>query len=230
MTEQARSSVRATREPLSRERVLATAMRLADAEGLAAVTMRRVAAELGVEAMSLYFHLPGKASIIDGLAEAIIAEIGTAIRGQDTEPHDWQRALRRRCLTAREVMLHHRWAPGVISSRSTIPPSLYAYYEEILAILIGGGVTYHLAHQAIHALGSMVLCFAQELFSPPANGDPDEDVGAAIAEAATLLPHLTTMVAAELHDNQDDPMGWCDSQTEFELTLDLILDGLARHA
>src|SRR5450759_539880 len=98
MTEQARSSVRATREPLSRERVLATAMRLADAEGLAAVTMRRVAAELGVEAMSLYFHLPGKASIIDGLAEAIIAEIGTAIRGQDTEPHDWQRALRRRCL------------------------------------------------------------------------------------------------------------------------------------
>lgn len=230
MTGQVQSSVRATREPLSRERVLATAMRLADEEGLAAVTMRRVAADLGVEAMSLYFHLPGKASILDGLAEAIITEIEAAVRGQETQPHDWQTALRRRCLTAREVMLRHRWAPGLISSRSTIPPSLYAFYEEILAILIGGGVTYHLAHQAIHALGSMALGFAQEIFSPPANGAPDEDVEAAITEAATLLPHLTTMVAAELHDNQDDPMGWCDSQTEFEFTLDLILDGLARHA
>ncbi|MBK6874253.1 MAG: TetR/AcrR family transcriptional regulator [Kineosporiaceae bacterium] len=205
-------------------------MRLADAEGLAAVTMRRVASELGVEAMSLYYHLPGKDSLLDGLVEAILAEIGTAIGATTNDGQEWDAALRRRCLTAREVMLRHRWAPALIGSRTAIPVPLYAYYEEILTTLVGGGFSYHLAHRAIHALGSMVLGFTQELFSPAAGGEApsDEDTEAAMAEMAAALPHLTAMVTAELHDHQDDPLGWCDSQAEFEFTLDLLLEGLAR--
>ena len=81
-------------------------MRLADAEGLAAVTMRRLAAELDVEAMSLYHHLPGKDALLDGLIEAIVTEIG------ESDPPGWRRprrptgatTLRRRCLAARTVM------------------------------------------------------------------------------------------------------------------------------
>ena len=210
MKENLRSSVQAQREPLSRDRVLVTGMRLADAEGLAAVTMRRVASELGVE--------------------AILAEIGTAIGATTNDGQEWDAALRRRCLTAREVMLRHRWAPALIGSRTAIPVPLYAYYEEILTTLVGGGFSYHLAHRAIHALGSMVLGFTQELFSPAAGGEApsDEDTEAAMAEMAAALPHLTAMVTAELHDHQDDPLGWCDSQAEFEFTLDLLLEGLAR--
>ncbi len=225
-------TARTARDPLSRERVLAAALKVADAEGIPAVTMRRVASELGVEAMSLYYHVPGKEPLLDGLVEAMLAEIEAAVRGQENADQDWRVALRRRFLTAREAMLRHRWAPGLIGSRTAIPASLYGYYEEILATLIRGGFSYHLAHRAIHAFGSMALGFSQELFTPSPDGGAPEDGEAAEAELAAMaerLPHLTAMVASELHDNQDDPLGWCDSQAEFEFTLDLLLDGLARH-
>ena len=219
------------REPLSRDRVLATAMAVADAEGLPAVTMRRVASGLGVEAMSLYHHLHGKEALLDGLVEGVLLEIEAAIGAQRRAGQDWRTALRGRCLTAREVMVRHPWAPGLISSRPSVSSVLYAYYEEILATLIGGGFTYHLAHRAIHSLGSMVLGYAQEVFSPGAadEGPSDEEAEAMLAEMAIVLPHLTAMVASELHDHDEDPLGWCDSRAEFEFTLDLLLDGLARH-
>jgi AcrR family transcriptional regulator len=222
-------STETMREPLSRDRVLAAAMQIADGEGLRAVTMRRVAADLGVEAMSLYHHVPGKDALLDGLVDAIVAEIGAAIDGAPAD-RDWQAALRQRCLSARDVMERHPWAPGLVGSRTTIPVALYAYYEEILATLVGGGFSYHLAHRALHALGSMALGFAQELFSPAsAGGTFDEDAAEAeLAQMAEVMPHLTAMVAAELHDHAEDPLGWCDSRAEFEFTLDLLLDGLAR--
>ncbi|MGB7962047.1 MAG: TetR family transcriptional regulator [Propionicimonas sp.] len=69
----------AVRTPLSRDRVLAAAMKLVDAEGIPALTMRRLAADLGVEAMSLYHHVPGKERLLDGLTEAVLGEINTAV-------------------------------------------------------------------------------------------------------------------------------------------------------
>ena len=96
------------RVPLSRERVLAAAMTLADAEGLATVTMRRLAADLGVEAMSLYHHVPGKEGLLDGLAEAVLAETNAAVEARVSLDDDWRAALRHRCLGAREVIVRHR--------------------------------------------------------------------------------------------------------------------------
>ncbi len=223
-------STQTARQPLSRERVLAAAMTLADAEGLSAVTMRRLAADVGVEAMSLYHHVPGKEQLLDGLVEAVIAEIDAAVRDAVDADADWRTALRQRCLAARGVMVRHRWAPALLGSRTTIPPGLYGYYEAILATMINGGLSYHLGHRAIHALGTMVLGFTQELFTPATDGGTlDEDAAEAdLAAMAELLPHMTAMVASELHDNAEDPLGWCDSQNEFEFTLDLLLDGLAR--
>ncbi len=220
--------MQASRQPLSRDRVLIEAMHVADHEGVSAVTMRRVAAGLGVEAMALYRHVPGKEQLLDGLIERIVAEVESAI-GDPQPGEDWDVALRRRCLTAREVMVCHRWAPGLIGSRTTIPADLYRYFEAVLAALINGGFSYHLAHQAIHALGSMVLGFTQELFGPAAGGDNSDHLDAELASMAEVLPHIAAMVASELHDNQEDPLGWCDSQAEFEFTLGLLLDGLQRH-
>ena|SRR5690606_34761220 len=94
--------------------------------------------------------------------------------------------------------------------------------------MIDGGLGYHLAHRGLHALGSMILGFTQELFAMP-DGDADAATEAELSAMPEQYPHLTAMVAAELHDNDDDPLGWCDSQAEFEFTLGLILDGLARH-
>ena len=218
------------RMPLSRQRVLAAAMDLADAEGVSAITMRRLAADLGVEAMSLYYHVPGKEGLLDGLAEAVLDEINAAVAARVRPDDLWSTALRQRCLAAREVMVRHRWAPGLLGSRSSIPAGLYPHYEEILATMIRGGLSYQLSHRAIHALGTMVLGFTQELFSPATDGGTlDEEAAEAdFAAMATVLPHLTAMVAAEVHDHEEDPLGWCDSQNEFEFTLDLLLDGLVR--
>jgi AcrR family transcriptional regulator len=206
--------------------VLAAALKVADAEGLPAVTMRRVGASLGVEAMSLYHHLPGKDGLVDGLVETVVAEIEDEVARRP--PNDgWREDLWTRCLAARRVMLRHPWAPGLIGSRSAIPAAAYAYFEAILATLIGGGFTYHLAHRALHSLGSMALGFAAEVFTP---GGPMDDEAAEedLARMAEALPHLVAMAAAELHDAADPMLGWCDGQAEFEFTLGLLLDGLDR--
>jgi len=223
---------RTKREPLSRDRLLAAAVEIADSEGVGAVTMRRVSAAVGVEAMSLYHHVPGKEGLLDGLADTVGAEVAEQIRIiEETEGNlDWQATLRRRFLTARTVMLKHPWAPGLMGSRTSIPPSAFAIYESLLATMIDAGFSYHLAHRALHSFGSMPLGFVQELFNPAAAGDEGDNelAEAELATMAEFLPHLAAMVAAELHDHNDDVLGWCDSQSEFEFTLDLLLDGFAR--
>jgi AcrR family transcriptional regulator len=223
---------KAVREPLSRERVLVAAVALADGKGIQALTMRRLATDLGVEAMSLYYHLPGKEALLDGLVDHVVGEIDAAISRLDATgaDSDWRARLRRRFLAAREVMLSHPWAPGLIGTRPTIPAGLYTYYDDIVGTLVDAGFSYRIAHRALHAFGSLPLGFAQELFSPTSAGGSlePETAEAELAAMAEALPHMTAMVAAEVHDVADPTLGWCDSQTEFEFTLDLLLDGLER--
>lgn len=220
------------RGPLSRSRLFAAAVEIADAEGLSAVTMRRVAAAVGVEAMSMYHHLSGKDALLEGLLDSVVAEIDGLIRAieENEPPLDWQQTLRRRFLAARTVMLQHPWAPGLIGTRTTIPVSVYGIYESLLATMVESGFSYQLAHRALHTFGSMPLGFVQELFTPAATGggtdvELSEDE---LSAMATMLPHVTAMIASEIHKNDGDMLGLCDSQGEFEFTLDLILDGFAR--
>jgi len=219
------------REPLSRERVIRAAAALADDEGLRGVTMRRLATDLGVEAMSLYHHVRGKEDVLDGLVEFVVQEVRDENDRSAAAGGDWRTAVRRRCLAARTVMLRRPWAPGLIRGRSAVPPSVFGLFEDVLGLMVRGGCSYRLGHRAMHALGSMILGFTQELFSPADDGgalvDPDESEAALEAMAATL-PYTTAMVASEVHAADDPMLGWCDSQTEFEFTLDLMLDGLER--
>ena len=214
---------------LDRERVLSAAVTLADADGLPAVTMRSLAASLDVEAMSLYHHVPGKAALLDGLVEAVLTEIADELarRGQ-ADATGWRPLVRQHCLIAREVMLRHPWAPGLIGARPSVPLAAFAHYEAVLAALIDGGFSYRLAHRALHALGSMILGFVSEPFSP-SSADADESGENDLAPLAEAMPQLAAMVASEMHAADDPTLGWCDSQTEFEFTLDLLLDGLGRH-
>lgn len=120
-------------------------------------------------------------------------------------------------------------SPGLISSRTAIPSGLYLHFEATLATMIEGGFSYHLAHRAMHALGSMTLGFVQELFSPAAGGGTTAELAdEQLARMAAMLPHVAAMVASEIHANDGETLGWCDSQAEFEFTLDLLLDGLDR--
>jgi len=214
-------------------------MQIADAEGLAAVSMRRLATELKVEAMSIYHHLANKDAILDGLVERIAGEILEESASVTTEPSDdWRDEVRARSLAARRVMMRHPWAPSLITSRRAIPMEIQAVFEAALAAMIRGGLSYRIAHRGMHALSSMILGFVNEPFSPPDTGDSDGSEPAEvdvlspemIAAMADVFPHTAAMVAEELHAEGEAMLGWCDSQTEFEFTLGLLLDGLDRAA
>lgn len=146
---------------LTRDAVLRRAVEIADAHGVEALTMRRLAEDLGVEAMSLYHHVDGKDGLLDG----------------------------------------------------------------VVGIMLGAGLPADLVHHALHALGSRLYGFAQEL------GEPKDDADAeAMAAMVPLVPHLAAMLSQVAHDDPDSTLGWCDDQTEFEFGLDLLLDGLERRA
>jgi len=218
------------RLPLSRERVLRAAVKIADEGGIEALTMRRLAEELGTEAMSLYYHVASKELVLDGIAEAIIAEVNDVAGAIDAPSAgaSWKTAVRRRILAAREVLLRHRWAPRVLETRTTASPAVLLYLDGLFGLMRDGGFSYDLIHHATHALGSRALGFSQELFDPGGGDGDDDEATAALASMATQIPHLVGMMMEVAHDDPDTTLGWCDDQTEFEFGLDLILDGLER--
>lgn len=216
---------------LTRARVLEAAMDLADRDGLAGLSMRRLARDLGVEAMSLYHHLPDKEGLLDGLAEALAGEIAAAVAARPAAlTKDWKSDLRSRCLAARTVVLRHKWTPALFAARRSIPFAMYQHIDRVVGLMIEAGFSYQIAHRALHALGSLLFGFAQEMFSPPSSGGAldVERTQAEFARMAELLPHISAMVASEIHQLPEPTVGWCDSETEFEFTVDLLLDGLER--
>ncbi len=221
------------RVPLSKTRVLEAAMGLADRTGIETLTMRNLAQELGVEAMSLYYHVANKEALLDGLVDSLLAEIEHE-RGDFEVVQDqagWLPTMRNLILTARTVMLRHPWAPRVIESRTTMTPTLLRYFNALLGIMIEGGFSNDLGHHAMHALGSRALGFNQELFEPDNTDQGDEEAEAMMADLGPQLPYLMGMLAEVVHDDPDTTLGWCDDQTEFEFGLDLLLTGLeARRA
>lgn len=219
----------APRTPLSRERVLRAAITLADQGGVESVTMRRLADELGAEAMSLYYHVSNKDDVLSGIVDLVVDEINDVV-GQIDQPSagaDWKKAARQRILSAREVLLRHRWAPALIETRGGVSAPILRYLDGLLRLMRDGGFSYDQAHHALHALGSRALGFNQELFTPSDSAGAETDA-ATMASMADQLPHLVGMIAEIAHDDPDSTLGWCDDQAEFEFGLDLILDGLER--
>lgn len=220
------------RERVTRDRVLSVALGVADADGIAAVTMRGVADQLGVEAMALYRHVADKDALLDGLVESVVTQINEACRALPALNADWRTVVRRRILTSRTVMLRHRWAPELIATRGTLGPGLLEYFDQLCGEMVAGGCSMDLVHRAMHALGSRALGFSPELFIPGSaaadNADVSMDEMAAFAE---LYPNIIALASEMMAHDDETTVGWCDDQTEFEFGLDLILDGLeARRA
>jgi AcrR family transcriptional regulator len=216
-----------TRTPLSRERVLLAAIKVADEHGIGALTMRRLAETVGAEAMSLYYHVANKEEVLDGVVDVIIAEINETVDrlALPSKGAGWKSAMRARILAARTVFLRHTWAPPVLETRTNTSPAVLLYHDGLVAIMRDGGFTFDQCHHALHALGSRALGFTQELFDP---GDGASDDTTALEAMAERLPNLVAMMMEIVHDDPGSTLGWCDDQTEFEFGLDLILDGLDR--
>jgi AcrR family transcriptional regulator len=219
----------APRVPLSRDRVLRAAVKIADERGIEALTMRRLAEEVGAEAMSLYHHVANKDEVLDGVVDVIIQEINDVVGGLGTPARgaDWKKAMRERILSAREVLLRHSWAPRVMESRTSASPAVLRYHDDLVGLMRAGGFSNDLAHHALHALGSRAFGFSQELFDP-GTGPAPAPAPADLEAMGAHFPHLAGMLGEVAHDRPGATLGWCDDQTEFEFGLDLILDGLDR--
>ena len=218
----------AERPALTRDLVIAPAMTIADDGGIDLLTMRRLAERLGVEAMSLYHHFPNKNAILDGLVERTFAEIEDEVGGLTAvaDASTWQAILRARVLAARRVMLRHPWVPAVMESRSVLVPTMGRYIDAQVGVMRAGGLSHDLIHHSMHALGSRLFGFSQELVLD-GNGSPSPS-DADAARMAEMLPNLAAMLQDVVHDDPESILGWCDDQTEFEFGLDILLDGIAR--
>ena len=207
--------------------MLRSAVALADAAGIESLTMRRLAEEVGAEAMSLYYYVANKDQLLDGVVDVVAGEINDAVSRVDLPSAGaaWQAAVRQRILVARTVFLRHPWAPRVFESRTSTSPAVVEYHDALIGLMRNGGISFDLIHHALHALGSRALGFSQELFDPSSGSEPDPVQLDAMADQ---YPHLVGMLAEVAHDDPNSTLGWCDDQTEFEFGLDLILDGVER--
>jgi AcrR family transcriptional regulator len=217
------------RVPLTKERVLHGAVRLADQRGITALTMRNLAHELGVEAMSLYYHVANKEELMAGIVDVVVDEINLVVNQLDTSAceSDWKKVVRQRILSARDVLLGHPWAPEIIETRASMSPSVLRYFDALGGLLRRGGFSVDLVHHTMHALGSRALGFSHELFAPEPDAEQEIDPRAMMEQMASVYPYLTEIVAHASHDGEKT-LGWCDDQEEFEFGLDLLLDGLEK--
>jgi AcrR family transcriptional regulator len=210
----------AARARLTRERVLRAAIELADTSGIHSLSMRKLGVELGVEAMSLYNHVTSKSDLLDGMVDLVFAEIDLPIDGVG-----WRDAMRRRAMSAREVLARHRWATGLLETRTSPGPATLRHHDAVLGILRGAGFSVAMAAHAYSLLDSYTYGFAMQEASLPF--DTGEET-AALAQSILArgapgeYPHLTEFTV----EHALKP-GY-DYGAEFEYGLDLILDGLER--
>jgi AcrR family transcriptional regulator len=211
-----------TRSQLSRDVVLRTAVEYADRHGLEALSMRKLADELGAGAMSLYHYVPNKTDLIDGMVDLVFAEI--ELPALDV---DWRTAMRRRAVSTREALNRHRWAVGHMEGRSTHGPANLRLHDAVLGCLRAAGFSLEMTVHAYSVQDAYIYGFAlQETDLTP---ETPEDFAAAAAQqmedyAAVLadFPNLVEVVGGHVAE-----AGY-DYATEFLFGLDLILDGLER--
>jgi AcrR family transcriptional regulator len=212
-----------SRAPLSRERILATAVALADERGVEALSMRKLAQELEVVPMALYKHVVNKDELLDGMVDVVVGEVDPPASGTD-----WKTAIRQRALSARRMLLRHPWASKVIESRTSPTPAVLEYMDAMIGIFRAGGFSIDLTHHAMHTMGSRMLGFSQELFDESADAGPQLMEPEMLRAMAGRYPYITELVTAITHDPGSVVGPGCDDQFEFEFALDLMLDGLER--
>jgi AcrR family transcriptional regulator len=205
------------RTPLSKDRVLRAAMALADEGGIKTVSMRKIAQELGVEAMSLYNHVASKDEIVDGIVDLVATDIDLAPDGAD-----WKAAMRRRAISAHEQLLEHPWAANLWMSGQTGAARM-RYADAVLRGFREGGFPEELTYHAFHVLQSHVMGFTMYVASFDFDVEELEQLAADFLETfpADEYPDLA------LHIRQHAEPG-DEHEGAFEFGLDLVLDGLER--
>ncbi|MFN2347634.1 MAG: TetR/AcrR family transcriptional regulator [Dermatophilaceae bacterium] len=194
------------------------AIRLADSEGVDGLSMRRLAGALGAGAMSLYHYVASKEELLDAMIDVVFAEIELPPKGTD-----WQSAIRRRSVSARQVLARHPWAIGLMESRTTPGPANLRHREAVTACLRRAGFPVLMATHANWLLDSYLYGFALQEASLPFDS---ADEFTAMAEGVYLpqlppdeFPYLNESAAALVAAGYDPA-------EEFIFGLDLVLAAL----
>ncbi|MEX1171769.1 MAG: TetR/AcrR family transcriptional regulator C-terminal domain-containing protein [Chloroflexota bacterium] len=205
------------RAPLSRERVISAAIELADADGLAALSMRRLANSLGVEAMSLYYHVKNKNEVLGGSLERVLSELELPLASTP-----WKQALRTIALSAHAVLDRHRWAAALLMTPGVSSDTQVRWMEGVLAALARAGLPPSLADHAYHALDSYVIGFTLWESSIPYSAAEIEGLAKEFLATMSVdeLPHTAEHVRWHLTSSGDE------GGRAFEAGLDMFLDGL----
>ncbi|MEJ7793309.1 MAG: TetR/AcrR family transcriptional regulator [Gaiellaceae bacterium] len=211
--------------------MLETAVALAQGEGLESLTMRRLADELGAGAMTLYHYVPNKEKLLDGMVDIVFGEIELP-----TTDVDWRTAMRRRAISSREALNRHRWAVGLMESRTTPGPASLRLHNAVLGCLREGGFSIELTIQAYSVQDAYIYGFALQEKSVPFE-TAEESAAVAeeqyreyaeladerqLGELAEEFPYLAEVVAGHVAK-----VGY-NFASAFEYGLDLILDALER--
>lgn len=204
------------REPLTRERVLRAAIEMADAEGIDALSMRKLAQALGVEAMSLYNHVANKDEVLDAITDLVVGEIKAPVPGTE-----WKRAMRERAFSAHAVLMAHPWASMLIVSRMNIGPAMLHYVDATIGTLREGGFSFQLADHAWTAIDSHIYGFTMQKQNFPL------EVDAFATAAEGFLPKLPAETYPYMHAlTEGVAKGTHDGVPDFTFGLELLLDGL----
>ena len=211
--------------------MLGTAVALAARDGIDALSMRKLADELGAGAMSLYHYVPNKEELLDGMVDIVFGEIEPPPTGIE-----WRAAMRQRAISTRETLNRHRWAVGLMESRETPGLASLRLHDAVLGCLREGGFSIEMAIQAYSVLDAYIYGFAlQEKTVPFESAEESAAVAeeqtrefaelAAERQMGTLadeFPYLAEVVAGHVAK-----VGY-DFGQAFEYGLDLILDALER--
>jgi AcrR family transcriptional regulator len=203
--------------PLNREAILETAIEVADQGGLEAVSMRAIATRFGVTPMSLYNHVTDKRGLVDGMIDRVIADI------ELPDLSDWKDEIRHIAISTREVLEVHPWAPALWLSRQSGGPARFRWGDRLLRALRAGGLDEETVFHTYHILESNILGSIMQQLGFPFSGDELTEMANEFLETFPReeYPDLLTHIEAHL-----SPHTW--RQSDFELSLDFILDGLER--
>jgi AcrR family transcriptional regulator len=210
------------RAPLSKERVLRAAVTLADRHGLESLSMRKLADELGVAAMSLYYYVPNKERLLDGMVDIVFSEIEPP-----STDDDWKTAMRKRAISTREALGRHPWAVGEMEGRTDHGPANLRLHDGVLGCLRAAGFSIEMTVHAYSVQDAYIYGFA--LQERDMSSETSDDFAAeaqrqmhTYADVLADYPHLVEVVGGYV------AKAGYDYATEFLFGLDLILDGLER--
>jgi AcrR family transcriptional regulator len=223
---------RRRRAPISRDAIVTAAIQLLDREGLAALSMRRLAEELGTGAASLYWHVGSK----DGLLDLVLDEVIGEGKVPDPDPGRWQEQLKQVARDQRAISLRHPWAVRVSIGRIPMGPNALRYSERILAILRAGGLPPRLAVQGYLLLIATINGFTIDETGVDDGAAADSPLPidpAELQQVADMARDYIASLPAEAFPNMTtlaDEFAFSDPDERFELLIDIFIDGLARRA